>query len=70
VKVRRDRVQGYLDNTLVCEYIKTGKSIRARDSWQLPNVHALGFGQWFSDTTITKAEIVEVTGVGKEAQER
>jgi len=66
VKVRKDKVQGYLNDRLVCEFDRHVQEAPAlSDNWSLPNPAAAGVGVWSSDTVFTRLEITEVSGPGK-----
>ena len=66
VKVRKDKVQGYLDDRLVCEFNRNDQSAPAiSSSWVLPDSTAVGVGVWASNTTFTRVELIEVSGSGK-----
>jgi hypothetical protein len=63
VKVRKDRVQAYLNGTLITQW-KTNYSDMSCDG---PSRHSntIGLGMWQSPTVFYSAEVVEITGKGK-----
>jgi hypothetical protein len=66
VKVRKDKVQGFLNDRLVCEYDRIGQGPPALSpNWLLRDSSVVGLGVWASNTTFSKVEVVEVTGAGK-----
>lgn len=67
VKVRKDTVQGYLNDRLVCEFDRRTQPVPALSSpWKLPDPNAVGIGVWNSETTFSSILLVEVSGPGKQ----
>jgi hypothetical protein len=66
VKVRRDRIESYLDGQLVTS-LKTDYTDMTLDpSWQLSHSSAIGIGAYKDTVLFESAEIIEITGEGKQ----
>ena len=65
VKVRKTRVQAYLDGKLIQEFEPAGYQMSLWSTWSLPNPECLGVGTWESPTVFQSAEVVEVSGKGE-----
>ncbi len=57
VRVRRDRVEGYLDGRLISTYRGDGSDLSMLDIWRIPDRKALGLGAWDSQTTFHSIEV-------------
>jgi putative intracellular protease/amidase len=57
VRVRRDRVEGYLDGRLISTYQGNGSDLSMLDIWRIPDRKALGLGAWDSQTTFHSIEV-------------
>jgi hypothetical protein len=51
LRVRRNRVQAYLDNRLLSTYEGDGSDLRVLEEWNLDDTRALGIGAYNSATT-------------------
>jgi len=65
IKVRKDRVQAYLDGTLITEWKTDYSDISLWDGWQLHRSNTIGFGTPRTPTKFYSAEVIEITGMGK-----
>jgi putative intracellular protease/amidase len=63
VRVRRDRVEGYLDGELLSTYRGDGSDLSMLGSWQLPDRAALGIGAWDAEAVFHS---IEVTRPGRD----
>ena len=67
VKVRRDRIQAFLNGKLVAEAAPPAEARRPGGAWELPDRRALGIGAWFgAPAAFTRAELVEVGQAGQD----
>lgn len=66
VKVRKTKVQAFLNGALVAE-VERGPAGGggASGPWKLRDPQRLGLAVWASDTTFSKIEVVEISGPGK-----
>lgn len=62
VRVRRDRVEGYLDGRLIATYRGNGDNLSMLDVWKMPDAGTLGVGAWDSETVFHS---IDVTLPGK-----
>jgi putative intracellular protease/amidase len=65
IRVRKDRVEGYLDGKLVSTYRGNGSDLSMLNTWQIPDRAALGIGAWDAETVFHS---IEVTRPGSETQ--
>ena len=64
VKVRRDHVEGYLDDALVCNFPTDYANLTLWDGDRLRRPNTLGLGVWKDAVTIESAEVAEISGEG------
>lgn len=62
VRVRHDRVEGYLDDRLLATYRGDGSNLGMLDIWKLPTTRTLGVGAWQSETVFHSIEVRSVNG--------
>ncbi|MBI1314871.1 cyclic nucleotide-binding protein [bacterium] len=63
VRVRKDRVEGYLDGRLISTYRGDGSDLSMLGSWQIPDRTALGIGAWDAEAIF---HAIEVTRPGSD----
>jgi tRNA A-37 threonylcarbamoyl transferase component Bud32 len=68
LKVRRDHVEAYLDDDLICEYKTDYHEIGLRDWMKFKRPDTVGLMFSMAGVKVEKAEIVEITGEGKEVR--
>jgi len=57
VRVRKDRVEGYLDGKLISTYRGNGSDLSMLGSWQIPERASLGIGAWDAETVFHSIEV-------------
>lgn len=57
VRVRKDRVEGYLDGRLISTYRGNGSNLSMLNNWRMPDRAALGVGAWESETVFHSIEV-------------
>ncbi len=62
VRVRRDRVEAYLDNKLLATHRTDGSDLSLLDVWRLPDPQSLGIGAWDSETVFHSVAVRRVSG--------
>ena len=62
VRVRRDRVEGYLNGRLLATYRGDGSNLSMLDLWRLPTTATLGIGAWDSETVFHSIEVRSLSG--------
>lgn len=62
IRVRHDRVEGYLDGKLLATYRGDGSNLSMLDIWKLPTTRTLGVGAWQSETVFHSIEVRMVNG--------
>lgn len=62
LRVRRDRVDAYLDGKLLSTYRGDGSDLRMLGNWRIPSKRTLGIGAWDSETTFHSIEVRSVNG--------
>ncbi len=62
VRVRKDRVEGYLDEKLIVTHRSDGSDFTQPNLWKLPDAAALGLGAWEAETVFHKIEVRRVSG--------
>ena len=65
VRVRKDRVEGYLDDKLISTYRGNGSDLSMLNTWQIPDRASLGIGAWDAETVFHS---IKVTRPGSETQ--
>lgn len=67
VKVRKTGVEAYLDGQLVTSLKTDYSNVGPDGNWPMPRMNAIGFGALDDAVCFDSAEIVEITGDGKQA---
>lgn len=57
VRVRKDRVEGYLDDKLISTYRGNGSDLSMLNTWQIPDRASLGIGAWDAETVFHSIEV-------------
>lgn len=57
VRVRKDRVEGYLDDKLISTYRGNGSDLSMLNTWQIPDRASLGIGAWDAATIFHSIEV-------------
>ena len=57
VRVRKDRVEGYLDGRLISTYRGDGGDLSMLSTWQIPDRTSLGIGAWEAETVFHTIEV-------------
>jgi serine/threonine protein kinase len=65
LKVRRDHIEAYLDDSLICNYPTDYHEIGLRDWLMFERRDTIGVMFNMSDVKVRVAEVVEITGTGK-----
>jgi formylglycine-generating enzyme required for sulfatase activity len=64
LKVRKDRVQAWVDGKLIDEWKTDFSDMSMYDLWSVPDRRVLGIGSWESPTTFHSAKLTEVSSEG------
>ena len=62
LRVRRDRVDAYLDGKLLSTYRGDGSDLSILNNWRIPSKRTLGIGAWDSETLFHSIEVRSVHG--------
>ncbi|MBI5759035.1 MAG: cyclic nucleotide-binding protein, partial [Planctomycetales bacterium] len=62
VRVRRDKVEVFLDDKLLATHRTDGSDLSLPNAWKLPDEKSLGLGAWESDTVFHSAAVRRVSG--------
>ena len=62
LRVRRDRVEAFLDGRLLSTYRGDGSDLSTLGNWRIPSTRTLGVGAWDSETLFHKIEVTPVNG--------
>lgn len=62
LRVRRDRVDSFLDGKLLSTYRGDGSDLSILETWRLPSKRILGIGAWDSETLFHSVEVRSVNG--------
>jgi len=62
LRVRRDRVEAYLNGKLLTTYRGDGSDLAMLPNWRLPNQKTLGIGAWDSETIFHSIEVRSING--------
>jgi putative intracellular protease/amidase len=62
LRVRRDRVDAYLDGKLLSTYRGDGSDLSVLANWRIPSKRRLGIGAWDSETLFHSIEVRSVNG--------
>ena len=62
LRVRRDRVEAFLDGKLLSTYRGDGSDLSILETWRLPSKKVLGIGAWDSETRFHSVEVQSVNG--------
>ena len=62
LRVRRDRVDAYLDGKLLTTYRGDGSDLSMLGNWRIPSKRTLGIGAWDSETLFHSIEVRSVNG--------
>lgn len=62
LRIRRDRVEAYLDDKLLLTHRTDGADFTQPDLWKLPDTAALGLGAWEAETLFHRVEVRRVSG--------
>jgi serine/threonine-protein kinase len=62
VRVRKDRVQAFVDGQLVVEHKTDYHDLSRQDDWSFRNNDKLGLGTWNKPTRFHKVELIDKTG--------
>jgi putative intracellular protease/amidase len=62
VRVRRDRIEVYLDDKQIATHRSDGSDLSLLDVWRLPDPQSLGIGAWDSETVFHRVEVRRVSG--------
>jgi len=62
LRVRRDRVDAYLDGKLLSTYRGDGSDLSMLGNWRIPSKRTLGIGAWDSETIFHSIEVRSVNG--------
>jgi putative intracellular protease/amidase len=62
LRVRRDRVEAWLDDKLLTTYRGDGSDLSMLENWRLPTTRAIGVGAWQSETVFHTIEVRSVNG--------
>ena len=62
VRVRKDKVDVYLDNARLATYRGDGSNLSVVDEWKIADTKALGVGAWDASTTFHSIEVRSVSG--------
>jgi putative intracellular protease/amidase len=62
LRVRRDRVDAYLDGKLLSTYRGDGSDLSVLGNWKIPSSRTLGIGAWDSETLFHSIEVRSVNG--------
>lgn len=62
LRVRRDRVDAYLDGKLLSTYRGDGSDLSMLGNWRIPSKRTLGVGAWDSETMFHSIEVRSVNG--------
>ena len=62
VKVRKDRIQAFVDGQLVVEHKTDYRDLSRQDDWSFRNNDKLGLGTWNQPTHFHRVELIDQTG--------
>jgi putative intracellular protease/amidase len=62
LRVRRDRVDAFLDGKLLTTYRGDGSDLSTLNTWRIPSKRTLGVGAWDSETLFHSIEVRSVNG--------
>ena len=62
VKVRKDRIQAFVDGAIVVDYKTDYHDLSRQDDWSFRNNDKLGIGTWNKPTRFHKVELIDKTG--------
>ncbi|MFT5093899.1 MAG: putative intracellular protease/amidase [Porticoccaceae bacterium] len=62
LRVRRDRVDAFLDGKLLTTYRGDGSDLSILNNWRIPSKRTLGVGAWNSETLFHSIELRSVNG--------
>ena len=62
LRVRRDRVDAFLDGKLLTTYRGDGSDLSILNNWRIPSKRTLGVGAWDSETLFHSIEVRSVNG--------
>jgi putative intracellular protease/amidase len=62
LRVRRERVDAYLDGKLLSTYRGDGSDLSILGNWRIPSKRTLGIGAWDSETLFHSIEVRSVNG--------
>lgn len=62
LRVRRDRVEAWLDGKLLTVYRGNGSDLSMLSNWRIPARRSLGIGAWDSETVFHSIEVQAVNG--------
>ena len=62
VRVRRDKVEVFLDDKLLTTHVTDGSDLSLSNLWRLPDEKSLGLGAWESETIFHSVAVRRVSG--------
>ena len=62
LRVRRDRVEAFLDGKLLTTYRGDGSDLSILETWRLPSKRTLGVGAWDAETLFHSIEVRSING--------
>lgn len=62
VRVRRDKVEGFLDDKLLTTHRTDGSDLSLSNLWRMPDQQSLGLGAWESETIFHSVAVRRVSG--------
>lgn len=62
LRVRRDRVEAWLDGRLLTTYRGDGSDLSMLSNWRIPTRRSIGIGAWDSETVFHSIEVQSVNG--------
>lgn len=62
LRVRRDRVEAFLDGKLLMTYRGDGSDLSILETWRIPSKKTLGVGAWDAETLFHSIEVRSVNG--------
>jgi len=62
LRVRRNRVDAFLDGKLLTTYVGDGSDLSILNTWRIPSKRTLGVGAWNSETLFHSIEVRSVNG--------